>query len=254
MSLGFMIRWKILKEGNKLEKINDIKYKTMKRPKVIFFDVNETLLDLEPLKQSISKVLNNKPELGTLWFTTMLQYSLVVTVSDQYFDFAEIGAAALQMIAKNNAIELSLEEAKAAVKPILSLQPHPEVEEALELLKSNNYKLVTFTNSSHFGIEQQLKNSKLGSYFYESISIEDFRKFKPDIAVYNWAAEKMNVNNEDCLLIAAHGWDVAGAAWAGWNSAFIARKGQQLFPLAPLPQLNQPDLLSIARELILLKD
>lgn len=54
------------------------------RPKVLFFDINETLLDLEPLKKSISAVLNNRPELATLWFTTMLQYSLVVTVANQY--------------------------------------------------------------------------------------------------------------------------------------------------------------------------
>ncbi|HJS00637.1 MAG TPA: hypothetical protein VJ780_06850, partial [Flavobacterium sp.] len=32
----------------------------IKRPKVIFFDINETLLNLEPLKLSIVKILGNK--------------------------------------------------------------------------------------------------------------------------------------------------------------------------------------------------
>lgn len=224
----------------------------IKRPKVIFFDVNETLLDLEPLKKSIVKVLGNKKELGTLWFTTMLQYSLVATTSNQYFDFGKIGAAALIMVAKNNGITLTDDEAKNAVKPILSLNPHPEVKESLDLLKKNNYKLVSFTNSSNFAVEQQLKYAGLMNYFDERISVEDLGKFKPDTEVYRWAARKMNVDNNDCMLVAAHGWDIAGAIWANWQSAFIARPGQQLFPLAPAPQINKPDLLSIAKELILL--
>ena len=224
----------------------------MKRPKVIFFDINETLLDLEPLKKSIVEKLNNQNELGTLWFTTMLQYSLVVTTANQYFDFGKIGAATLQMIAENNQIDLSDTEAKEAIKPLLSLQPHPEVKEALQLLKENGYRLFTLTNSSNFGVGQQLIHADLTSYFEDSISIEDYGKYKPATEVYHWAARKVKEENKDCLLIAAHGWDVAGATWAGWQSAFLARKGQQLFPLAPKPNYNSPNLLALAKQLITL--
>ncbi|GAA0880636.1 haloacid dehalogenase type II [Algoriphagus jejuensis] len=220
------------------------------RPKVIFFDVNETLLDLNPLKQSVVKILGGKKELGTLWFTTMLQYSLVATVSNKYYDFGQIGASSLIMVANNNGITLSDDEARSAVKPILSLQPHPEVKEALELLKQNNYKLISFTNSSNKAVEQQLDFAGIASYFDGSISVEDYGKYKPDTEVYHWAARKMQQENKDCLLVAAHGWDIAGALWAGWQGAFIARPGQQLFPLAPLPQINQPNLLDLAKQLI----
>jgi len=53
----------------------------MARPEVIFFDVNETLLDLTPLKESVGETLGGRPELAPLWFTTLLQYSLVATVA-----------------------------------------------------------------------------------------------------------------------------------------------------------------------------
>jgi hypothetical protein len=53
---------------------------TQERPSVLFFDVNETLLDLSPLKQRIDKVLLTEGS-ATQWFTMMLQYSLVMTVS-----------------------------------------------------------------------------------------------------------------------------------------------------------------------------
>lgn len=74
------------------------------RPKVLFFDVNETLLDLTAMKESVDKVLGNRPDLLPLWFTTMLQYSLVTTVGRQYNDFGIIGSAALQMVAANHNI------------------------------------------------------------------------------------------------------------------------------------------------------
>lgn len=38
----------------------------MARPKVLFFDVNETLLDLKPLKQSVGEALGGRPELVPL--------------------------------------------------------------------------------------------------------------------------------------------------------------------------------------------
>ena len=38
--------------------------KAMVRPKVLFFDVNETLLDLKPLKESVGKALGGSPGVG----------------------------------------------------------------------------------------------------------------------------------------------------------------------------------------------
>ena len=59
----------------------------------------------------------------------------------------------------------------------------------------------------------------------------------------------MNVKNADCMMIAAHGWDVDGAKWAVCQTAFVARPGQQLFPLAIRPDAIEDDLLKIAVQL-----
>ena len=42
----------------------------MARPKVILFVVNETLLDLQPMKEAITTILGGGPETARLWFTT----------------------------------------------------------------------------------------------------------------------------------------------------------------------------------------
>lgn len=81
------------------------------RPTVLLFDVNETLLDLTPLADSINAVLLDE-HAAKLWFTTMLQYSLVMTVSEQHAALPEIGAAVLQMMARNYEVVLTSEDAK----------------------------------------------------------------------------------------------------------------------------------------------
>ena len=78
----------------------------MDKPQALFFDVNETLLDLGDLKQSIGMTLGGREDLVPLWFRMMLHYSLVHTVADQYRHFGEIGVATLQMLARNQGLDL----------------------------------------------------------------------------------------------------------------------------------------------------
>ncbi|MBU2928761.1 haloacid dehalogenase type II [Winogradskyella psychrotolerans] len=224
------------------------------RPKVLFFDVNETLLDLTKMKKQVGKALNGREDLLSLWFTTMLQYSLVTTASGHYEHFGHIGAAALQMVVANNGISISEDEARdVIVNSLRGLPAHPEVKVALTQLKAEGYTLVSFTNSSNAGVKQQFESAGLTSFFDERLSIEDVGKFKPFTDAYAWAARKLNTKPEDCMLIAAHGWDVAGAMWAGWRAAFISRPGQQLFPLAPKTEIIESDLQKVADILVTYK-
>ena len=97
----------------------------MARPEVIFFDVNETLLDLTPLKESVGETLGGRPELAPLWFTTLLQYSLVSTVAGRYNNFDEIGAACLRMVAKSLGLELGGDAAERCLAPMHACPPTP---------------------------------------------------------------------------------------------------------------------------------
>lgn len=224
--------------------------KSNERPKVLFFDVNETLLDLGPLKKSVAAALGGKEDLVTLWFTTMLQYSLVMTTGNRYEDFGEIGVGTLRMVAKNNSIDLNEKDAKEAISPIKSLPPHPEVKQALKDLRNENFKLVSLTNSSNEAVRTQFENAGLTELFDEMLSIEDIGKYKPHLDTYNWASRKMGIKPEESMLIAAHGWDIAGALWANWRAAFIGRPGKQLFPLAPPPEINELNLEKVAQKIL----
>lgn len=218
------------------------------RPVVLLFDVNETLLDLAPLEESIDQVLLENGA-SRLWFTTMLQYSLVLTVGGKFETFIDVGAATLVMLARNREVVLTLEEAQRALKPMLNLAPHLDVLDSLARLKQAGFRMASLSNSSINACRSQLEHAGLAQMFERQLSVESVGKYKPHGDVYRWAAKEMKVAEQDCMLVAAHAWDVAGAAWAGMQTAFIERKGNQPFALALPPSICASDLHNLADQL-----
>ena len=222
----------------------------MTAPKVIVFDVNETLLSLAPLKDSVGEALGGRDDLLPLWFSTLLHYSLVETLTDHYHGFGEIGTAALIMVAEMQGIELGYDEAKeAVVPPLRSLPPHPDVLEGLTALKNTGrFKLATLTNSDDAGAEAKLRKAGLTGLFDKLYTVESLRKYKPHPDTYRKVLDDLDVKPEEVLMVAAHAWDLMGAKTAGLQTAFIARPGKTLYPNAARPDYvvnNLPELASI---------
>src|SRR6266478_6979010 len=80
------------------------------KPKVLVFDVNQTMLDLNALRPHFVRVFGDGKALDE-WFSLLLQYSLVVTVANAYVDFGSVGRAVLEMLANTKGIKLSSEGA-----------------------------------------------------------------------------------------------------------------------------------------------
>ena len=237
-------------EGNSTAHHDEPSKKVMPAPKVIIFDVNETLLSLDPLKTSVGEALGGREDLLPLWFSTMLHYSLVETLSDQYHSFGEIGTAALMMVAETQGITLDVDEAKQSiVTPLRSLPPHPDVVEGLKALKAKGFQIVSLTNSSSIGVETQYKNAGLTEFFEKRYSVDSVKKFKPHPATYQMVLDDLGVKPEEVLMVAAHAWDLAGAQNVGLQTAFVKRPGKTLYPNVPKPDYVVSDLLELAKML-----
>jgi 2-haloacid dehalogenase len=215
------------------------------KPKVLVFDVNQTMLDLNALRPQFARVFGDGKALDE-WFSLLLHYSLVVTVTDAYADFGTVGRAVLEMFASTKGVKLSSDDATRILQGVLTMPAHPDVPESLKRLRAAGFRMVTLTNSSSSAVKAQLQNSGLTQYFDESISVDSVRRFKPDLEVYRSAASHLGAQPKELLLIAAHPWDVFGAMKAGWQAAFVARNGITPFPLGPKPTLNGPDIKAIA--------
>jgi 2-haloacid dehalogenase len=216
---------------------------------IILFDVNETLLDMAPLKKKINSLLNSTKGFR-IWFGMLLQYSLVDNCTNNYHDFSAIADAALDMAAKALKAEIDQKEKKEALQTIKELSAYDDVPKGLQLLKDNGFRLATLTNSPATTLSAQLQHTKLTEYFEATLSVDAIRKYKPALETYQWAAKQLSVNVSDAMLVAAHGWDIAGALQAGMQAAFIERKGQSLYPLAAKPNFTAKDLTDLANSII----
>lgn len=166
----------------------------------------------------------------------MLHHSLVDNVTGRFHTFGEIGVASLLMVAKANNIARSEAAAREViVTPLRSLPPHPDVKAGLNHLKQAGCRLISLTNSSNQGVKSQFDNAAMLDLFDDRYSVEDISHYKPDPRTYQWALEKAGVEPGEALLVAAHGWDIAGAKTAGLQAAFIQRQGKVLYPLAIAP-------------------
>lgn len=219
------------------------------KPLVIIFDVNETLLDMSPLKKKINTLLNSSKGFP-IWFGMLLQYSLVDNCTNNYHNFTQIADATLDMAANAMKADIDGKEKKEALKTIKELSAYDDVPKGLKLLKENGFCLATLTNSPLDTLIAQLQNAKLTEYFKATLSIDSIKKYKPALETYKWAADQLSINPSEAMLVAAHGWDIAGAMQAGLQTAFIERKGQSLYTLSPKPQFSGKDLTEIAKSII----
>jgi 2-haloacid dehalogenase len=216
---------------------------------LIVFDVNETLLDMAALKSKINSLLGSNKGFG-VWFEMLLHYSLVDNCTNNYHNFTHLADATLEMAVKALKADVTPKERKEALQTIRKLSAYDDVPKGLQLLKENGFRLCTLTNSPSATLTSQMQHSKLTEYFEATLSIDTINKYKPALETYTWATEQLSVNVSDAVLVAAHGWDIAGALRAGMQAAFIEREGQSLYPLAPKPQFIGKNLIEVSNSII----
>ena len=195
--------------------------------------------------------LDGRADLLPLWFSTLLHHSLVDTVTERYHSFSEIAVAALRMVAEANDIKLRENDAHLALTTALqNLRAHHDVEEGLRSLKQQGFRLVTFTNSSNEGARHQLENAGIASYFEKSLSVEGCKIYKPALASYQWALKEVGATAEETMMVAAHGWDIAGIKAVGMSGVFMSRPGKVIYPLAISADKQVPSLKALAEWLL----
>jgi 2-haloacid dehalogenase len=217
--------------------------------RVCVFDVNETLLDLGALDPHFERVFGDAGA-RRAWFLQLLQSALVATVTGVYSTFGTIGAAALEMVAEREGVDLSEEDKQEILGGMRELPPHPEVAESLERLREAGLRMATLTNSTQQVAEAQMENSGLRGYFEQILSADAVKRLKPAPEPYRMAAESLGVEMGQVRLVAAHSWDVAGALRAGCAAAFVARPGMVLDPLVERPDVVSVDLREVADRIL----
>lgn len=218
-------------------------------PRVIAFDVNETLLDLRALDVDFERIFGSAAVRGQ-WFAQMLQLSFVGGLTGRYVDFSTAQRAALTMLAQRLGSRVSDAEIAGIVDRMSSLPPHPEVADALAVLRRSSLSVVALTNSVESVAVAQLRNAGIRGYFDRVMSADSVRRLKPAPEPYRAVAQAFDVDVAEVRLVAAHSWDVSGALAAGCAAAFVARPGMVLSPIGPQPDIVGPDIAHVVDQII----
>ncbi len=219
------------------------------KPRLLIFDVNETLLDLKPMKVAINNALANELAFDN-WFSSLLHYSLVESITGKYQDFGKVGAATLKMTAEKFDKQISESKIKDVLSLIKKLPPHPDVVQGLTILKNSGVKMVALTNGTMEVVKAQMAFAEIDHFFDELFSVENVKQYKPHPSTYTHVVKEMKASPIYTMLIAAHGWDIAGAQRAGLMTGFVARPGKFPYPLAEEADITGSNILSIAKELV----
>ncbi len=220
-------------------------------PPVLVFDVNETLIDIHSLAPLFERIFGD-PRALREWFAQLVTYSMTATLSGRYIDFFTLGQGLLQMLADIHRVNITDDDVRSVKRGMLTMPAHSDVEDALTTLRNNGFRLVTLTNSPpNPNGPTALEHSGLAGFFEQQFSVDACRAFKPVATVYRYVCEELGVATADCMMVAAHAWDTAGAQSAGFSGALITRPGNAplRLPGFPQPTVIADDLREFAQQL-----
>jgi len=218
-------------------------------PRVLAFDVNETLLDLGALDPLFEAAFGDATA-RTQWFGLMLQLAFVGGLTDRHVDFPTAQRAALAMLAEQNGTHLDPEHADRIAARMRRLPAHADAAPALDRLRAAGLRLVALTNSPEDVARDQLANAKLSERFDDILSADEVRALKPRREAYELVARRCGTSLSGVRLVAAHAWDISGALAAGCAAAFVARPGKALSPIGGQPDIVGAGLLEVADRIV----
>lgn len=207
-------------------------------PRVVVFDVNETLSDMAPLAGRFTEV-GAPATLMPTWFAALLRDGFALTAAGANPAFAEVGSEVLRgLLTTVDGLGRDVDDAVAHVMAgFAELDVHPDVAEGLRTMTDAGLRLVTLSNGAASVAEGLLGRAGLTDLFEAFLSAADAPAWKPAPAAYAYAAERCGTAPDRMLLVASHPWDIDGAKRAGLRAAWLDRQG------VPYPaHFTEPDV------------
>lgn len=190
----------------------------------MFFDLNGTLVDPGALIEPRELALEALDEASVL--------AMITALGGREAPFKDLLEAAL----RRKLIRAGRDpgEATGALERLPQMPAFPEAQAALGTLRDAGFELAVLTQSP-----AESANAVLAGAGLEMDRVLSASPLKPDRRAYAPA--------QGAWFVAAHWWDIAGAAGAGLRTAWVSRD-DVAYPSGPVPQpdISAPDLLSAA--------
>lgn len=217
--------------------------------KAVFFDMNETLINLGLLQTYFDKYFTDKYVLK-YWFTKLVHSSTIMGIMDEYRNFGELADAALEGLFYESNKTLTAETKTEILSAFRKMPAYDDVSPALDILRKENVRVVAISNSSLEMIKEQLTNAGIIEKFDAYYSVDHVQKYKPFKDIYQSPASKEGLELSEIVMVATHDWDLFGAKKAGLRTAHIKRKEAIFHPYYAPADFKDSDLRSLMTQLV----
>ncbi|MBA3524151.1 MAG: HAD-IA family hydrolase [Geodermatophilaceae bacterium] len=187
------------------------------RPSVVAFDVNETLVSLEPIRERLVAAGETAAALE-LFFARTLQHCFALAAMGTWRPFREVAQASLRL-----STALDGDAIDHVLAAFGELPPQPDVEPAFTRLADAGVRIIALTHGPASTATAMFERTGLGRYVERVVSSESVRAFKPTAAAYLYACALCEVPPARMALVAAHAWDCHGARRAGLSTGWVSR-------------------------------
>jgi len=215
------------------------------RPRLVVFDVNETLSDMSGLAARFAD-LGLPEQVAPTWFAGLLRDGFALTVTGENPKFAELASESLRSLLEAQGVRDADRGVELVMNAFTQLPLHPDVVEGVRRLSESGIRLVTLSNGSTSVAAGLFERNGLADRFECLLSVEDATAWKPAAAAYRYALEACDAAASETLLVAAHPWDIHGAHEAGLRTAFINRAGVRYPTFFAPPDVEAESLVQLA--------
>ena len=180
-----------------------------------------TVFPLEPLRPRLVD-LGFPPSGLEGWFAAGLRDAFALAASGDFKPFALVLEEALKSVAAEQALQVSDQDCASVVAGMKALKPRPDAAAAFAALGALQIEVLAVSNGSSSLTKHLLDQAGLAGLVRHVVSVEDVKLSKPRPEVYLRAAKVAGVHPEELALVAAHAWDVNGAAAAGLLTGYFS--------------------------------
>jgi 2-haloacid dehalogenase len=202
-------------------------------------DVNETLLDLTALTPTF-EAIGLTPQDQNTWFVRTQRDGFAFSAAGDWRSFREIGVANLRAMTPG----LAIAAAEQALDALADCPLHPDVPGGIAALHERGVAVATLTVGSSAVVAQVF--ARAGLEHVAHLSCDAVQRWKPAPEPYRYACDHLGVTS--AVMIAAHQWDLHGAAQVGLGTAWLNRTGQTANPLYPAPDVQGADLPAVVAQ------
>lgn len=207
------------------------------------FDVNAAAREAasEPGREALAKVW---PKLAADWRAKQLEYTWLRAIADQHCDFWQVTQDGLDWAMEASGLnDPELRETLLAL--YWRLSAYAEVPEVLATLRAKGLKTAILSNGSPDMLNGAVESAMIGEFLDAVLSVESVGVFKPSAKVYDLVGDHFGTAKGDVLFVSSNGWDAAGAAAYGFQTAWVNRGQAPLDRLFAEPHHILPDLTTI---------